>query len=91
MVEHPGGQTGPGVVDQWVQQIVNARAHWELDSKLPSHKAPLTDRSTLELSVEMVEQEMTSSRDVGTELVLQTFIGQDKSFSTTPISRLQKS
>jgi len=75
--------------EKLVQQIVEARTRWELESKLPAQKFPLTDRRALQLSYKAVEQEMMLPRPG--VLMLQTLIGQDKSFSTTPVSRLQMS
>jgi hypothetical protein len=75
--------------DEVASQINKARAQWEAEARLPPQKLRLSQRYELEAENGEVEKEMIKFGRDGA--VLQTFFGQDRSFSTTPIERLEKS
>lgn len=73
--------------DEVIRQINEARARSEAEARLPPQKLRLSKRYELEAENREVEKEMIAPDGA----VLQTFLGQDQSFSTTPIERLEKS
>jgi hypothetical protein len=75
--------------DEIVSQINEARARPEAEARLPPEKLRLSQRDELEAENREVEKQMIQSARDGA--VLQTFVGQDQSFSTTPIEQLEKS
>jgi hypothetical protein len=75
--------------DEVITRINEARAQWEAEARLPPQKPYLSQRYELEAENREVEKEMIKFTRDGA--LLQTFLGQDQSFSTTPIERLEKS
>jgi len=75
--------------DEAVSQVNEARARWEAEARLPPQKLRLSQRYELEAENREVEKQMVQFARDGA--VLQTFVGQDQSFSTTPIEQLEKS
>jgi hypothetical protein len=75
--------------DEIVSQINEARAQSEAEARLPPEKLRLSQCDELEAENREVEKQMIQSARDGA--VLQTFVGQDQYFSTTPIEQLEKS
>ena len=75
--------------DDVVSKINEARARWEAEARLPPQKFHLSQRYELEAENRAVEKEMIQFAPDGA--MFQTFVGQDQSFSATPIEQLEKS
>jgi hypothetical protein len=75
--------------DKVMSQINEACAQLETKARLPPEKLRLSQHDELEAENREVEKQMIRSACDGT--VLQTFVGQNQSFSTTPIEQLEKS
>ena len=89
MMESMKGLSHTPSKDEIVNQINEARARSEAEARLPPEKLRLSQRDELEAENREVEKQMIRSARDGA--VLQTFIGQNQSFSTTPIEQLEKS
>jgi hypothetical protein len=75
--------------DKVMSQINEACAQLETEARLPPEKLRLSQHDELEAENREVEKQMIQSARDGA--VLQTFVGKDQYFSTTPIEQLEKS
>jgi hypothetical protein len=67
------------------QELAAAEARWQEEARLPPQKPLLAKRIDRESTNLAIAQEMSSTKFVS----LKTFIGQEKKFSTIPISQLK--
>jgi len=67
------------------QELDTVKARLEDEARLPPQKPPATRRADLERINADVAQEMSSDQFC----LLRTYIGQKKSFSTTPMTQLR--
>jgi hypothetical protein len=74
--------------EDYKRQIEAARARWEEEARLPPVKVYPSQRHDMELENREVERQMLQFRATGS--VLQTFLGQDRPFSTSPLAQLKK-
>ena len=72
--------------DDLVIRINEARMQWEAEAGLPPRKPRPSQRHELEAENRRVEKQMIRDGPL-----LETFVGHDRSFSTTPIEQLDKS
>jgi len=76
--------------DEFSRKIEMARTRWQEETRLPPVKVYPSLRYYMELENREVERQMLQLGSGSECSVYQTFLGQDRPFSTTPLPHLKK-